>query len=145
VFAVAAQMGVSLADNVVALTHVTTAAVAALSVLGMYVCLVQVTSRRTAVFLSVALAFGTAVWSTNSRSLYQHGPSLLFLTAAFPLLLTRRKPLVALAGLCLGVAVFDRPTNAITAALVALYVYRQERRALAGFAALASIPLALML
>jgi hypothetical protein len=144
-YAVAAQLGVSLADNVIALTHVTTAAVAALSVLGMYFCLVQVSSKRTALFLSVAFAFGTAVWSTNSRSLYQHGPSLLFLTSAFALLLTRRKPQIALAGLCLGMAVFDRPTNAIALTLVTLYVLRRERTALPGFAALAALPLALML
>src|SRR5205814_203854 len=81
-------------------------AVDALSVLGMYLCLVQCSPRRTAVFLSVGFAFGTAVWSTNSRSLYQHGPSLLFLTMAIAALLTRRRSLVGLAGLLLGLAVY---------------------------------------
>jgi hypothetical protein len=144
-FAVAAWMGIDLRANVIALTHITAAAVAALSVLGMYLCLVQVSTRRTAVFLSVAFAFGTAVWSTNSRSLYQHGPSLLFLTSAIALLLTRRKRLVGLAGLFVGLAVFDRPSNAIAAAAIALYIVRTERKALRHFAALAAIPLALML
>jgi len=144
VFAVASWLGVTLAENVMALTHITAAAVAALSVLAMYACLVQVSRKRTAVFLSVAFAFGTAVWSTNSRSLYQHGPSVLFITLAVALLLTRRQALVALAGLCLGLAIFDRPTDAITAALLGLYVWRQQRSSFVGFAALAAIPLAAM-
>jgi hypothetical protein len=143
--ALADWMGVNLDENVIAMTHMTTAAVAALSVLGMYLCLVQVSKRQTAVFLSVAFAFGTAVWSTNSRSLYQHGPSLLFLTGAIALLLTRKPKLVALAGACVGLAVFDRPTNAITAALIGLYVLRNEsRKPLLGFGALAALPLAAM-
>jgi hypothetical protein len=144
VYAAAEWMGVNLADNVIKLTHITTAAVASLSVLAMYLCLVQLSQKRTAVFLTVAFAFGTAVWSTNSRSLYQHGPSLLFLTSAVALLLTKRKPLIMLAGLCVGMAVFDRPTNAITAAVTALYVLRVERKAFLGFGALAAIPLGLM-
>jgi hypothetical protein len=143
-YAIAGWLGVDLADNVIGLSHITAAAVAALSVLAMYLCLMQISPRRTAIFLSVAFAFGTGVWSTNSRSLYQHGPSLLFLVLAMALLLSRRRSLVAIAGLCIGAAVFVRPTNAITAALIGLYVLRTDRKALPGFATLAAIPLAAM-
>ncbi len=146
VFFVARLLGVDLSKNVVSLTHVTTSIIATLTVLAMYLCLMQVCAKqRTAVYLTLAFAFGTAVWSTNSRSLYQHGAAALFIATALAALLTRRPRLVALAGLLVGLAVVTRPTNLVLAAALALYVARRERRALAGFAALVAIPAALLL
>jgi hypothetical protein len=145
VFFVANLLGVELDANVVPLTHITSSFVAALSVLLMYVCLVQLGARtNTAVFLTLSFAFGTAVWSLDSRSLFQHGAALLFITSALAALLSRRPHLVAVAGLLLGLAVVTRPTNIVIAGALALYVFRHERRALPGFVALAAIPAALL-
>jgi hypothetical protein len=145
VFFAASLLGVDLPDNVVPLTHITTSVIAALSVLAMYLCLrLFGAAERSAIYLSIAFAFGTAVWSANSRSLYQHGAATLLITAALAALLTRRPRLVAAAGLLLGLAVTTRPTNIIIAAALALYVLRHERRAFAGFAALAAIPALLL-
>ena len=90
VFAVASLIGVDLPNNVIELTHITSSVIAALSVLAMYLCLSQLTRHRTAVFLTVAFAFGTEVWSLNSRSLFQHGASVLFITTALAALLAPR-------------------------------------------------------
>ena len=141
VFLVASWLGVDLDTNIAALTRVTTALLAALSVLATYLALVQVCAKRgTAVYLTLAFALGTAVWSANSRSLYQHGAATLFIAAGLAALLTRRPHFVALAGLCFGLAFATRPTNAIIAAAIALYVLRHERRSLPGFIALGAIP-----
>lgn len=145
VFWIAWRLGQPIDERVVPLTHVTTSIVAALSVACVYLALAQVCAeRRTAAFLTLAFAFGTAVWSTNSRSLFQHGPVVLFLSAALAALLTRRPGMVALAGLLLGLAVTMRPTTLLILAALALYVLRQHRAAFAAFAALAAIPLALL-
>jgi hypothetical protein len=111
----------------------------------MYACLVQVCRhRRTVLFLVIAFALGTAVWSSNSRSLYQHGAATLFIALGLAALITRRPRLVAVAGLLLGLAVLTRPTNAIIAAVLGVYVLRHERRVFVGFAALAAIPCLLL-
>jgi hypothetical protein len=113
-------------------------------VLAMYLCLIQLCRPQTAVFLTVAFAFGTALWSANSRSLYQHGAATLFIAAALAALLTRRSRLVALSGFPLALAVLTRPTDVVIAGALALYVLRQHRRAFPGFAALAAIPAAFL-
>lgn len=142
----AAQLlGVSSADNVISLAHITTSTIAVLSVGFMYLCLVQVCVRqRAAVFLTLNFAFATAVWSANSRTLNQHGPSVLFLAAALAALVSRRTGLVVLAGLVLGLAVVTRPTNFLIAAPLAGYVFRHQRAAFPGFAMLAAIPAVLL-
>jgi hypothetical protein len=140
VFWVADHVAIPLADNVVPLTQITTSVMAALSVLFMYLCLIQVCRVRTAAFLTLAFAFATAVWSANSRSLNQHGPALLFITAALAALLTRRPRLVALAGVLLGLAVVTRPANIVVVAPIALYVLRYHRPTFVRFAAMGAIP-----
>ncbi len=138
-------LGVSIQGNVISLAHITTSTIAALSVGCMYVCLVQVCARqRAAVFLTLNFAFATAVWSANSRTLNQHGPSVLFLVAALAALVSRRTRLVVVAGFILGLAVVTRPTNFLIAAPLAVFVYRHQRAAFPGFALLAGIPAVLM-
>jgi len=103
VFFVASLLHVELQANVVPLTHVTTSVMAALTVLAMYVCWMLLGGRqRTAIFLTIAFACGTAVWSANSRSLYQHGVATLFLTLALAALLSRRPRLIAVSAGLLG-------------------------------------------
>jgi hypothetical protein len=144
VFFAASLLGVDLDANVVPLTHVTSSLIAALAVLLMYVCLIQFGAGTNAsVFLTFCFAFGTAVWSLNSRSLFQHGAAVLFITAALAALLSGRARLVGVAGLLLGLAVATRPTNIVIALALAVYVFRHERRAFPVFAALAGIPAAL--
>jgi hypothetical protein len=141
----ATVLGVSVEDNVISLAHITTSALAALSVAFMYVCLVQVCARqRAAVFLTLNFAFATAVWSANSRTLNQHGASVLFLAATLAALVSRRTLFVVVAGCLVSLAVVTRPTNFLFAAPLALYVFRHERAAFPGFATLAAIPALLL-
>ena len=88
--------------------------------------------RRAAFAVGAVFAFGTAAWSTASRALWQHGPSMLALALAlwWALRLEERSTdgrarggAVAL-GATVGVAYALRPTNAVAViaftALVAL-------------------------
>jgi hypothetical protein len=62
------------------LATVTALLVSAGSVAFMYLCLASICAeRQKALLFALTYAFATCVWSVTSRSLLQHGPSLLFL------------------------------------------------------------------
>ncbi len=87
---------------------------------------------------SVALALGTSVWSTASRGLWQHGPGLLLVGAAWLAALHlagrdhrpgRLDLAVAVAsGAAAGLAVWVRPTNAVFGVAVLVFVVATGRR-----------------
>jgi hypothetical protein len=99
------------------------------------------TRRRLAVACGLVFAFGTSAWSTASRSLWQHGPSLLMLALGLLALdrifprnetePTRLPPLAAFAaGAAFMAAVTVRPLNAMALALVAVLILWKARRAI---------------
>lgn len=69
--------------------------------------------------LVLAFAFGTSAWSTASRALWQHAPSMLLLAAA--LLLLTRGPHLLLAAMALAMAYVVRPTNVVPLVLLGLW------------------------
>ncbi len=102
-------------------------------------------SRGAAVVLAIIFAFCTSAWSVASRALWQHGPSMLWLTATlYLILLARRRPyLIQLTGAALALAYIARPTNSISVVLLSLYVLFTYRRYIAGYllsAALIAVP-----
>jgi hypothetical protein len=80
-----------------------------------------------AVFL---FAFCTSAWSTASRALWQHGPSMLMLTVAlYLLLLARDRPSLAqYAGIFLAFSFAVRPLNMISILFLSVYVFSQYRK-----------------
>ena len=80
--------------------------------------------------LTFIFAFSTSMWSTASRALWQHGPSVLFLSVALYLLLrAREKPVyIPWIGLILGYAYLIRPTNSIEVAFFGLYILLNYRK-----------------
>ena len=98
--------------------------------------------RRRAVAGLVALgfAFGTAAWSTASRAMWQHGPSLLFLALAVVCVqyllnnTTAEGPRLKWTAVCLGAAVAAsftcRPTNAVTVIGLTVFVAFRLRKQL---------------
>lgn len=93
--------------------------------------------RRWALVVALVFAFGTSAWSTASRSLWQHGPSVLCLSvAAWLAVRSRERPdLVRWMGLPLGAAYFMRPTNAVPIAVLSLWVLACRRRQVPAYAA----------
>lgn len=82
--------------------------------------------------LAVALIFACAspAWSTGSRALGMQAADMLLLSAALlaGIQAARRPALWILAGAILSFAFFTRPTNAIPAAVFALWALRSGRR-----------------
>ncbi len=86
--------------------------------------------RGQSLILVLVAAFCTSLWSTTSRGLWQHGPSILMLsTALFLILAAEKKPwLVQFASLPLAFSWVIRPTNVISIALLSTYVLIRFRR-----------------
>jgi len=84
------------------------------------------------VWLSVILfAFGTSAWSTASRGLFAHGPSMLLIIIGLWALVrsARNNNWLWLAGFVFGYAYITRPTNSISLAVFGIYtlwVYRMQ-------------------
>jgi hypothetical protein len=90
----------------------------------------RLTGLWQALLLVFIFAFGTSAWSTGSRALWQHGPSMLMLSIAL-YLFTRadeRPDRVQWAGIPLAFAYVIRPTNAISLAVLSVYVLVRHRR-----------------
>lgn len=123
------------------LSMITASVICAWSVVFFYLALLRLVSMRTAIAAALLYAFGTTVFSVAARGMWQHGPSLLFLTCALWLLM-RGSPL---AGLFLGFAVFNRPVNLLIVAPLTVYVaMRFSRRTFGAFLAWAAIPALLL-
>ena len=75
-------------------------------------------------------AFSTSMWSTASRALWQHGPSVLFLslTLYFLILAKEKATLIPWIGLILGFAYLIRPTNSLEVAFFGLYILINHRK-----------------
>src|SRR3990172_7467476 len=85
--------------------------------------------RRQALLLTLLFAFSTSMWSTASRALWQHGPSVLFLSIALylTLLAQEREPLIQYVGFFIAVAYVIRPNNSLSVLFTSLYVLVNHR------------------
>jgi hypothetical protein len=92
---------------------------------------------------AVVFAFGTSAWSTASRALWQHTPTILMLALGHHALVAARTHAwaAALAGLPLAFALIVRPTNAVAVAALAAALALQFPRRLPGFLAVAALVL----
>jgi len=165
-FWVGQKFGLDLHENRLWLTTWTCLGVTGASVGFTYLALSYFcAARSSALLLAMVYALGTVAWSVTSRCLWQHGPSLLFLTGAMVCLLSGRGPMarkpslqkvvdalemkrkshwLPVAGLLLGLAVWNRPTNIVFAAPLAVYVLIHHTRQCIAFAVWALIPAGLM-
>lgn len=92
--------------------------------------------RRTALLTALFFAFGTAAWSTASRSFWQHTPAMLFVALAV-LQLTRGRQVprsYALMGAFVAIAFTMRPSVAALAGVLGLWLLLSDRRRFVTFA-----------
>lgn len=92
--------------------------------------------RRFAALIALAYAFTTGAWSTGSRALWQHTPSMFLLGLA--LLAARRLDRHRLWAVALGIALAAafavRPTNALAVVCFAIWVIGTQRRSIGRLA-----------
>ena len=100
--------------------------IAAVSVAAFLALAERLTGRRTALLLTAVYAFGTPTWSTSSQALWQHGASELLIIVGLLSLVraseTGKRMALAQGGLCAGLSVAIRLSNAIFLAIVGVYV-----------------------
>lgn len=83
-----------------------------------------------ALIIVFIFAFCTAAWSTASRALWQHGPSLVMLTIALYLMLLseEKADIIQYVGLPLAFSYVIRPTNSLSVVLLTCFVFFQYRK-----------------
>lgn len=104
--------------------------------------------RRWALAVWATVAFGTAMWSIASRTLWMHGPLVFVLAIALYALLKarHRRAWLVLAGIGAGFAFFVRPSAAIWVVLIGIYVvYTYRRRSAFYFVGVALVALPFVL
>jgi len=101
-------------------------------------------SAQASTWLAALFALGTAEWSVGSRSLGQHGISVLLISTALYLLLRGLKEprWLQFTAIPLALAFTVRPANAISVVLITLFIVVHRRRYLLRFVAW-SLPVAL--
>jgi len=112
------------------------------AIVGLAAALMYLVARRSAgigaaAATTMTLAFGTSMWSTASRALWQHGPSVVLALAALYLTLQAPKRLwtIVATGALLAFAYIVRPTNSLSFGFFGLYyLLNQPRRAWAYLA-----------
>ncbi len=128
VYLLFALAGKALPEGIGIASLITAALTSSLSVAFMFLCLKRTCQREaTPLLFALSYGFGTLTWSVASKGLWQHGPSLMFLTAAFALLYDDDRDTTPLAGLLLAFAVCNRPTNVFIAIPVSFYVFFSRR------------------
>ena len=95
--------------------------------------------RRLALVVAVVFATGTAAWSTTSRALWQHGPSMLALGLAVLVAARIQRSggsavQAAALGATLAAGATIRPTNAVAATLLSAWLVLHHRRWIAAYA-----------
>lgn len=92
-------------------------------------------NRMMSGLLAMVFAFCTSAWSTASRALWQHGPSMLMLAMTLYLLVVaeKRRHWAQFAGLPVAFAYVVRPTNALMIVLFSAFVAFRHRRWLLAY------------
>jgi len=85
-----------------------------------------------ALVVAIVFAFGTSAWSTASRALWQHAPSMFLLALALYAQVRGARP--AWIGLLLALAYVVRPTNAVPLAAAGAWLLATRPRAIPEFA-----------
>jgi len=123
-------------DRTARLEKLVASALVALATAAMYLIARRSGGVGFSIALALVFAFATSMWSTASRALWQHGPSVLLLaTALYLTLLAPEKTWAVFAtGFILAFAYLVRPTNSLSFAFFGLFYWLNGRRRIWAYA-----------
>jgi hypothetical protein len=123
-------------DNYIAVEGVIAAFLVSGAVTFIFITARLYSSGSVATLIALIFAFGTTAYSTASRLLWQHTPSILAIAAIVFLLArpTRSAVSILLCGAIAGAAYIVRPTNSITVVMLSVYFLLLSPKKLAIFA-----------
>ncbi|RIL10234.1 MAG: hypothetical protein DCC75_04805 [Proteobacteria bacterium] len=108
---------------------------AALAALIMFLTFSRELRAKYALILTLIFSFCTSLWSTASRGLWQHGPSIL--TLSFVLFLVAKPKLTSSLALILGAVLaasyIVRPTNSLSIIFLSLFVLARHRSVVVSY------------
>lgn len=92
-------------------------------------------THRTSFILALIFALGTHAWSVSSQDLWQHGPSILFLSVGLYLICYGQKHshFISYAGIPFGISVCIRISNLVPVIIIAFYIFIYFRTAFVRF------------
>jgi hypothetical protein len=119
------------------------ALIVVLSVLVLYFAILPLTTRRMAFLFTAVYALATSSFSVSSQALWQHGPAQLCLAAALYCLVRGSKEprWNSFAGFPAALAVVCRPTDALLAIPIGLYVLFHQTKKFPAFLLFALPPI----
>lgn len=145
VFFAADLVGIDIEEKMLPLNKVTMSLIAALStVLMFHILLKRKFSIELSALLASVFAFGTLVWSVTSRGTWQHGPSILFLSAGMLLFFTENRKAFAWAGFFFALMCVNRPVNGLIVLPFYAYSLIHRRKDFLPLALTSLIPLAFL-
>lgn len=102
----------------------------ALTAICLYFIATPFLGTRTSLFVIFIFAFCTGAWSSASRALWPHGPSMFMLALALLIIIRSiKKPyLIWLASIPLAFSYFIRPTNVISIVILTIFVFFHYRK-----------------
>lgn len=121
------------------LEKILASAYCALTVVFVFLTALLFLSQPAALLTALLYGAGTSAWSTASRGMWMHGPSMMFLAVVVYMLASApacRKQ-IKFIGIPLAVSFLIRPTNIVAVAFVTLYVFIQYRKEFLRFVLLA--------
>ncbi len=127
-------------DAVAAVSRLSAAFHAAVSVAFVFFAASWLGGRRTAILVAVVYAFGTGTWSESSKGFWQHAPAQMCLAAALWALAKglKRSRWVGYAGLAMSLGVVSRSPMLLLWIVMLAYVVLAHRREAWRFVALSA-------
>lgn len=125
IYALPVVMGLSATSNWIPyLEKLSATLIAALSVLFLFWALGELVTEKAALAIAIIYAFGTSTFSVSSQALWQHAPSQCLLSLALYFLLRGIKEVryIPYASLVMACTIVMRPTNALIALPIGLYI-----------------------
>jgi len=102
----------------------------ALTAVILYIICREYLKKRESLIICFIFAFCTSSWSTASRALWQHGPSMLMLSTALLMIIKSKKnyKIIQYVGIPLAMSYVIRPTNSISILLLSIYILIVHRK-----------------